>query len=871
MQISRIEIRNFRKLPHKLIEGLGPGLNVIVGDNEAGKSTVLAALRAALFERHRLTGEHARAMQPYGQALRPEVEVDFALRGEAYRLKKGFVQKPEALLIGRGRQWPNDEADEELARLLGFTPPGRGETKPEEHHGIFGLLWVEQGAAHRYPKIPGMQGHVSSALEQEIGEVTGGERGRLLLAAAEARYLQHWTGKSGRARGAGVELATQRDKLAAECERLRQELRELDDKVDALATVAARLERYRADGTLDEARERLTAAEAAARALDGLEAARRSAQVERDATRLAVDGLEKERLSRARLAEARARAEAKLQAAEAAAIDARAEENRHETLVAGADAVLARDLALEQQAVALAAAHEARERREALTDELVRLEKQVETIDRAEAARQAAEVAIAEARIEPVQLEKLEKLAEALAMARHRLAAASVRLTLMPEAGATLRLDGTTEPAGEVMLSRDAVLEIAGYGRIAVHPGGGVGTLRDQVAVAERRFADALGVLGVADLEGARRRLEQRQQAEADRGQQRKLLETLAPEGVASLRERLGRLRAELAALPAADGEQNGTLAESRRARDSATAARGSAERAVSLARERLGQARTAAALAAQVARQAHDELERLRAESAALDLGRSDAKLEAERTTAVATLAAAEAQLAAAELALQQADPEATRLDLARKRGAVQIVEADIRKLEAERLQLEGGLNALGQRGLGEHLGQREGELARVERQLATELHEAQAARLLFETLASAQKESKERWLAPVKAAVTPYLRMLAPDGSVVLDQDTLELSEVVRNGVSEPFANLSMGAREQVAVITRLALADLLREAGQPSTVLLDDALVNTDADRLDRMHLVLHKAAEKQQIIILTCRERDFLGLGAPIFRL
>jgi DNA repair exonuclease SbcCD ATPase subunit len=870
MQISRIEIRNFRKLPHKQIEGLGPGLNVIVGDNEAGKSTVLAALRAALFERHRLTGEHARAMQPYGQALRPEVEVDFALRGEAYRLKKGFVQKPEALLIGRGQQWPNDEADEELARLLGFTQPGRGETKPEEHHGIFGLLWVEQGAAHRYPKIPGMQGHVSSALEQEIGEVTGGERGRRLLAAAEARYSLHWT-KTGQPRGAGKLLQVERDKLAAECERLRQELRDLDDKVDALATVAARLDRYRADGTLEEARERLTAVEAAARSLDGLEAARRSAQVERDAARLALDGLEKQRLARTRLSEARARAEAKLQAAGATANDTRAEEMRHEALVVGADAVLARDTALEQQAIALAAAHEARERREALTDELARLEKQVETIDRAEAARQAAEVAIAEARIEPVQLEKLEKLAEALAMARHRLAAASVRLTLMPEAGATLRLDGTTEPAGEVMLSRDAVLEIAGYGRIAVHPGGGVGTLRDQVAVAERRFADALGVLGVADLEGARRRLEQRQQAEADRGQQRKLLETLAPEGVASLRERLGRLRAELAALPAADGEQNGTLAESRRARDSATAARGSAERAVSLARERLGQARTAAALAAQVARQAHDELERLRAESAALDLGRSDAKLEAERTTAVATLAAAEAQLAAAELALQQADPEATRLDLARKRGAVQIVEADIRKLEAERLQLEGGLNALGQRGLGEHLGQREGELARVERQLATELHEAQAARLLFETLASAQKESKERWLAPVKAAVTPYLRMLAPDGSVVLDEDTLELSEVVRNGVSEPFANLSMGAREQVAVVTRLALADLLREAGQPSTVLLDDALVNTDAERLDRMHLVLHKAAQKQQIIILTCRESDFLGLGAPIFRL
>ena len=49
MQISRIAIRNFRKLTGMPpLEGLGPGLNVVVGSNEAGKSTVLAALRAAL-------------------------------------------------------------------------------------------------------------------------------------------------------------------------------------------------------------------------------------------------------------------------------------------------------------------------------------------------------------------------------------------------------------------------------------------------------------------------------------------------------------------------------------------------------------------------------------------------------------------------------------------------------------------------------------------------------------------------------------------------------------------------------------------------------------------------------------------------------
>jgi hypothetical protein len=34
---------------------------------------------------------------------------------------------------------------------------------------------------------------------------------------------------------------------------------------------------------------------------------------------------------------------------------------------------------------------------------------------------------------------------------------------------------------------------------------------------------------------------------------------------------------------------------------------------------------------------------------------------------------------------------------------------------------------------------------------------------------------------------------------------------------------------------------------------------------------MHLVLHKAAQSMQILILTCRERDFVQLGAPMRRI
>ena len=72
-------------------------------------------------------------------------------------------------------------------------------------------------------------------------------------------------------------------------------------------------------------------------------------------------------------------------------------------------------------------------------------------------------------------------------------------------------------------------------------------------------------------------------------------------------------------------------------------------------------------------------------------------------------------------------------------------------------------------------------------------------------------------------------------------------------------------------MAVLTRLAFADLLREKGQPAVVLLDDAMVYADDDRFKRMLHILRKASEKIQIVILTCHERRYEGAGAPFFRL
>jgi hypothetical protein len=85
-----------------------------------------------------------------------------------------------------------------------------------------------------------------------------------------------------------------------------------------------------------------------------------------------------------------------------------------------------------------------------------------------------------------------------------------------------------------------------------------------------------------------------------------------------------------------------------------------------------------------------------------------------------------------------------------------------------------------------------------------------------------------------------------------------------------SESFKRLSGGTQEQIAVLVRLAMGTLLAERGGNVPILLDDALVYCDDDRINLMFDALSRAGKHQQIIVLTCRLRSFAPLGGHTLR-
>ena len=84
-----------------------------------------------------------------------------------------------------------------------------------------------------------------------------------------------------------------------------------------------------------------------------------------------------------------------------------------------------------------------------------------------------------------------------------------------------------------------------------------------------------------------------------------------------------------------------------------------------------------------------------------------------------------------------------------------------------------------------------------------------------------------------------------------------------VVVGGAVRSTDRVSVGTREQLSTLYRLSLAEYLK-----TCVVLDDQLVQSDAERMDWFRALLTDKARGFQIVVFTCRPEDYLGSGATV---
>jgi DNA repair exonuclease SbcCD ATPase subunit len=863
MKISALRLFNVKRFAGrgKAIEGIGDGVNVLCAANEFGKSTSFEALHALFFQRHSGTPDPVRRLRPY-KGGNPLVEADIVTAEGRFRVAKQFYGGGWARItdLDSGRLlFQADEAENFIAGLIRGGPAGPA-----------GLLWVRQGVTGIERRSDAeekgerqVRQNLLESVQGEVEAVTGGRRMAEIMAAVEGALADLVTA-TGKAKAGGRYYAAteERDRLAAEERKLAGEVESLREALEKRADAARRVAEL---DNAEDRRERRTAVETAeaafgaakvqGEALNTAEAELKLVRERRDTADGALkafrSALERaESLSESLRDAARRRTEAadKRRRADEAVEKARRNAETAEAREQDTRALLDR----------LNAALKARDASE-------RLAELQERLRQAEAARRAVEASQAElalAKLPPNAVDELHDAEVEIARLRAAEEAARPSVAVSYENGEAGRvaMDGAPLKDGEER-SYD------GQARLSV-PGVGTITLRsnrpartdDELGVAEARRRTLLASMGVGDLAAARNRQAQAQQIEAALREQKGRLALLAPDGLEKLREEV----AGRAALGAEVLELKGDPAE-------AKAALAVAEEQRKQAKQELREVEHLPGSAVDAIVEAETQLASLNADRLQLEavLGPADERGR-RRETLSGALAGSEQALAAADAHAQTlrtatADLESAEARLKRARSAEDAVEKQVNNLRETIAGLDGHIRRDADDAVEEKWRETTEALAAAEARVAAFEKEVAVLQRLSSALATARSQARELYLRPVMGELKPLLGLLFDDVSISFDEKTLLPQTILRDGQEEEVDRLSGGMREQLSVLTRLAFARLLARDGRPAPVILDDALVYSDDDRIEKMFDALHRQSKDLQIIVFSCRQRAFQKLG------
>ncbi len=870
MKISALRLFNVKRFAGRgvAIEGIGDGVNVLCAANEYGKSTSFEALHALFFQPHTGVPAEVQRLRPYSGGS-PLVEVDIATGEGRFRITKQYYSGRSARVVDlkTGRLLAQaDEAENFIARLI------QGGVA-----GPTGLLWVRQGLTGLEKRTRSeeesekqVRASLLESVQGEVEAVTGGRRmaGVMAAAASALAELVTPTGrpKSGGRYAAAIDtrdaLALQERRLADDVGRLRSALDERTAAQKRLAEIDGAEDRDARRKAIEAAQAAFDAAKAHSDALKLAEAELRLARERRDAAgrelKTFTDNLEKAKALRLKRQEAeKSHAEIVAKRRQAA-----------ETIEKARMAIEAAETGEQEMRDRLARLETVLKAREAWE----RLAERKERLDKAEAFRRAVEegeAKLALIKATPATIEELQTLEIEIAKLRALEEAARPTVTVRYELGATGRvtMDGAPLTDGEACgYDEQAQLSIPGLGAI---------TLRshrparndDRLKQAEDKRRKLLAAMDAESLAAARAEHLHAQQIAAELGELRGRLSLLAPEGLATLREQI----AADAMINAADGlelkeDPTQVRALLTQAEERRTAARQSLREAEPLRASADNAFMTMETALAAINAEAGQIEAFLGPEDHREDHARalSDAFAERDRICAAAEADAEKLRNAAIDLESAEATLRRTR----------SVDEAATKEINALRETIS-GLNAEIRTQSDEAVEETWRETA--ERLRATEARvkafetEVAVLQKLSATLDEARSSARELYLKPVMSELKPLLGLIFDDVSIAFDDRTLLPQTIQRNGQEEDIDRLSGGMREQLSVLTRLAFARLLARDGRPAPVILDDALVYSDDDRIEKMFDALHRQAVNQQIIVFSCRQRAFQKLGGNVLQM
>lgn len=866
MRIHRLALRNYRAIREYRLDLPASGVVVIEGENEVGKSSIAEALWLVFEVPDSSDSERVRSIKPIDRDAATEIELDVSSGPYRFTYAKRFHRSPRTELrieTPRPEHLTGREAHDRAASIL----------KKTTDMALWGALRLLQGEALNDVALGG---HLSlaAALDEAASTKLGGDREQNLIERAHREYRLFFTETGKENKDFGL-LRSTADRAQSTVARLTGRIGDLETLAERCVVLEAEVARHTAERSAAEAEtERLRQGTEQRQQLDALAS---SLEAQAQLARSQRDAAQAEAARRERLAGELDRAKEQLAALEP---------QRDGTLAELREAAVALESARAAAAAAETAhAAQARAARIAGDDfsyfqERLQVEQMAERVERVE-QNQGELRALAE-RLNGIGvnqrvIDELEGLQREFERAQLRLEAEGAAIEVAAPGPIDILMNGEAARIvpGVPFKARvmgEAALQLPGGVEVRLRAGQGASEMAARAEEAKARLELRFGEAGVGSIAEARElETERRSALERRAGLQRQIEADLRDQTAESLAAKLERSRervGQYAAVRPAGVPLPSSLEGAREARDQAGVLVGAAAQAEQAAKRALKELETRhAGLRAGMERldRQTEALERQAADFAR-DLGEArehapDSSIEQELAAAAEAAARFEHELGEARQALAATSGVTEQLATAQSRH--RIADAALRRAETERSEARGALQNAGESGLHQQLQDAETALDAAQAELASFEARAAAARLLFDTLRRHREVARGAYALPLQEKVQELGRVVfGPSFGVELDQE-LRIARRTLDGVTLEFGRLSVGTREQLGILLRLACAALVSKAGGVPLV-LDDVLGWSDPKRLGRIGEVLALAARDTQVLVLTCTPERFASV-------
>lgn len=853
MRIHDIEIRNFRSLKHfKLTDIPDNGVIVISGDNEAGKSTVVEALQLLQNPKVKFDSNTAqlKSIQTLGDDQPIFVSMRATLGPVTFRIAKQYKKKTSAVLTfeaPRRAEYKGKEAEDKFRELL------------SEHLDVSlsQALLVPQGEVNPVINAAGIPA-LGAALEQLDGDASNTDDTELMKAVDE-RYQRYYTLK-GKPRLELESAQSERDKALAELETAEAEVRRLEDDV-------AHIERE--NRRLADAAEAIPSAKAELATRRAEHESALLQQAELDKALAAVQAAE-HRLSVAIAArEQRTLLQTELVAANKKCVelgealeDLRAAQDTHIQRMAVAQKQEQESTsAVAQLRQQLTVARQTLDQARAVT-EFSSIREVLADLDARDSAVRELRERIPTNPVEATTIQALDEATLAVKIAEAKVSAHSATIALSASSPTTVKVAGKDVTLGEcnIALTEETNLQIGAVSATFTPAAGGESD-KAQLSSAREKLQHLLRELECSDADEAHAKFEAEQ--ELVRALDAALRERDV--ALAGRDEKALRATADVLARKVAESDPHEVDLEA------AKLEVGQLETTLAEAESEMEASKRALESESK-----NNKIVELKVQETYLEAAQSE-KEKLAQTLAMATQTEQEldqdVQTATAHVTEVQEEVErlkAATPDMHLVKGLLEGAEAKLEQLQATMHSAEknielrrGQINAA--EGAAEELIRCREAAEAAQYRFDRVLEQAKGIALLRETLLRHRDEARARYAQPFAEKLTSLASVLfGPQVSFELT-DQLDIEQRILDDTAVTLSDLSGGAREQLGILARFAVAELVSDhEGVP--IFLDDALGYADAERLARMNYLLGLMGKQHQVFVLTCmpsRYADVVG--------